>query len=116
MGVGVAAQRKHVPLRERDGPLPNVRVFNPLYLLDFLQGGQEGHPLSVLAPFGPLAPLTTQHGTTAVALTEATAAIQSSTGTISAITTYRRHNKPALEPVGDCLDDLEPPIGGAGRR
>ena len=44
-----------------------------------------------------------------MALTEATAAIQSSTG---AITIYRRHNKPALGPVGDCLDDLEPPFGG----
>ena len=37
-----------------------------------------------------------------------TAAIQSSTG---AITIYRRHNKPALGPPGDCLDDLEPPFG-----
>jgi hypothetical protein len=43
-------------------------------------------------------------GREVVALTEATAAIQSSTG---AITTYRCHNKPALGPVGDCLDDLE---------
>jgi hypothetical protein len=25
-------------------------------------------------------------------------------------TTYRRHNKPALGPVGDSLDDLEPPF------
>ena len=48
-------------------------------------------------------------GRPVVALTEATAAIQSSTG---AITIYRRHNKPALGPVGDCLDDLEPPFGG----
>jgi hypothetical protein len=38
-----------------------------------------------------------------VALTEATAAIQSSTG---AITVYRWHNKPALGPVGDSLDDF----------
>jgi len=44
-----------------------------------------------------------------VALTEATAAIQSSTG---ALTIYRRHNKPALGPVGDSLDGLEPPFGG----
>ena len=48
-------------------------------------------------------------GRAVVALTEATAAIQSSTG---AITIYRRHNKPALCPVGDRLDDLEPPFGG----
>jgi hypothetical protein len=37
-------------------------------------------------------------GRPVVALTEATAAIQSSTG---AITIYRRHNKPAVGPVGD---------------
>jgi hypothetical protein len=39
-----------------------------------------------------------------VALPDATAAIQSSTG---AITTYRRFNKPAFGPVGDSLDDLQ---------
>jgi hypothetical protein len=44
-------------------------------------------------------------GREAVALTEATAAIQNPTG---AITIYRRHNKPALGPIGDSLDDLEP--------
>jgi hypothetical protein len=49
-------------------------------------------------------------GREVVALTEATAAIQSSTG---AITTYRRHNKPALAPPGDSLDDLEAPFGGS---
>jgi hypothetical protein len=42
-------------------------------------------------------------GREVVALTAATAAIASSTGSI---TTYRRHNKPALGPVGDSLDDL----------
>jgi hypothetical protein len=46
-------------------------------------------------------------GREVVALTEATAAIQSSNGAISAITTYRRHNNPALGPVGDTLDDLQ---------
>jgi hypothetical protein len=40
-------------------------------------------------------------GRPVVALTEATAAIQSSTG---AITIYRRHSKPALGPVGDRHD------------
>jgi hypothetical protein len=45
-----------------------------------------------------------------VALTEATAAIQSPTG---ALTIFRRHNKPALGPVGDTLDDLQPPFGGS---
>jgi hypothetical protein len=44
-----------------------------------------------------------------IVLTEATAAIQSSTG---ATTIYRRHNKPALGPLGDSLDDFEPPFGG----
>ena len=48
-----------------------------------------------------------------VAPTEATAAIQSSTG---ALTIYRRHNKPALGPVGDSLDGLEPPVGGSAVR
>jgi hypothetical protein len=42
-------------------------------------------------------------GRPVVALTETTAAIQNPTG---AITTYRRHNKPALGPAGDSLDDL----------
>ena len=43
-------------------------------------------------------------GREVVALTEATAAIQNPTG---AITVYRRHNKPALGPVGDSLDDFQ---------
>ncbi len=43
-------------------------------------------------------------GRPVVALTEATAAIQSSTG---AITTYRSYNKPAFGPVGDSLDDFK---------
>jgi hypothetical protein len=50
------------------------------------------------------------YGREVVALTEATVAIQNPTG---AITIYRRHNKPALGPVGDSLDDLEPPLGAA---
>jgi hypothetical protein len=48
-------------------------------------------------------------GRPVVALTEATAAIENPTG---AITTYRRFNRPALGPVGDSLDDLDPPFGG----
>jgi hypothetical protein len=43
-------------------------------------------------------------GRPVVALTETTAAIQNPTG---AITIYRRHNKPALGPVGDSLDDFK---------
>lgn len=46
-------------------------------------------------------------GRPVVALTEATAAIQTVSG---GILNYRKHNKPALGPVGDSLDDL-----GAGR-
>src|SRR5499427_7013975 len=42
-------------------------------------------------------------GRPVLALTEGTAAIESPTGTI---TVYRRHNKPALGPLGDSLDDL----------
>jgi hypothetical protein len=43
-------------------------------------------------------------GREVVALTEATAAIQNATG---AIIVYRRHNKPALGPLGDSLDDFQ---------
>jgi hypothetical protein len=43
------------------------------------------------------------HGCPVIALTEATAAIQNPSG---AITIYRKHNKPALGPTGDSLDDL----------
>jgi hypothetical protein len=42
-------------------------------------------------------------GRQVLALTESTAAIESPTG---AITVYRRHNKPALGPLGDSLEDL----------
>jgi hypothetical protein len=42
-------------------------------------------------------------GREVVAFTEATAAIQNPTG---AITVYRRHNKPALGPLGDSLRDF----------
>jgi hypothetical protein len=43
-----------------------------------------------------------------VALTETTAAIRHASGKI---TTYRRFHKPALGPLGDCLDDIGPSIG-----
>jgi hypothetical protein len=39
-----------------------------------------------------------------VALTEATAAIENTTGNI---TVYRRYNKPGLGPLGDSLEDLK---------
>jgi hypothetical protein len=43
-------------------------------------------------------------GREVVALTDATAAIKN---TIGNITIYRRHNKPALGPLGDSLDDFQ---------
>ena len=43
-------------------------------------------------------------GRPVLALTASTAAIESPTGTV---TVYRRHNEPALGPVGDNLDDLK---------
>jgi hypothetical protein len=43
-------------------------------------------------------------GRPVVALTETTAAIMNPT---SNVTVYRKHNKPALGPVGDSLDDLQ---------
>jgi hypothetical protein len=42
-------------------------------------------------------------GRPVLALTKATAAVENPTGTI---TVYRRHNKPALGPLGDSLEDL----------
>lgn len=45
-------------------------------------------------------------GREVVALTEATAAIQNQTGNV---TTYRRHNKPVFGPLGDSLNDFDPP-------
>ena len=43
-------------------------------------------------------------GRPVVALTADTAAIENPTG---AVIVYRRHNKPALGPMGDCLGDFE---------
>jgi hypothetical protein len=43
-------------------------------------------------------------GCSIMALTESTAAIRMSTGSI---VTYRKHNKPAYGPLGDSLDDLK---------
>jgi len=43
-------------------------------------------------------------GRPVVALTEATAAIENPTGNI---TVYRKHNKPALGPVGDSMEDFK---------
>jgi hypothetical protein len=43
-------------------------------------------------------------GRRVTALTEATAAIENPTGNV---TVYRKHNKPALGPLGDSLDDFK---------
>lgn len=43
-------------------------------------------------------------GRTIVAMSSSTAAIQHKTG---AITSYRKHNKPGLGPLGDSLDDFK---------
>jgi len=43
-------------------------------------------------------------GRPVVALTADTAAIENATGSI---TTYRKHHKPALGPLGDSLDDFK---------
>jgi hypothetical protein len=43
-------------------------------------------------------------GRAVIALTETEAAIQSS----GAVVMYRKLNKPALGPLGDCLDDMRP--------
>ena len=42
-------------------------------------------------------------GRQVLSLTESTAAVENQTG---AVTVYRRHNKPALGPLGDSLEDL----------
>jgi hypothetical protein len=44
-------------------------------------------------------------GRPVVALSDTTAAIEQTTG---AVTIYRKNNKPALGPVGDSLDDINP--------
>ena len=50
-------------------------------------------------------------GRKVLALTEATASIRNpNTGNL---TVYRCHDKPALAPPGDSLDDLEVPFGGS---
>jgi len=43
-------------------------------------------------------------GRRVVELTKEKAVIETATGTVS----YRRHNKPALRPLGDSLDDFTP--------
>jgi hypothetical protein len=44
-------------------------------------------------------------GRTVIALSEGEAAIRGHSGSV---TVYRKHHKPALGPLGDCLDDLGP--------
>jgi hypothetical protein len=44
------------------------------------------------------------NGSPVVAISSSTAAIKSKAGSI---TSYRKHNKPALGPLGDSLDDFK---------
>jgi hypothetical protein len=80
-------------------------------LFDLDRPPEKPHPsYSRLSRYDEIGLIWLLQGREIGALTEATAAIQSSTG---AITVYRRFNKPALGPLGDSLDDLEPPFGGS---
>jgi hypothetical protein len=79
-------------------------------LFGLQQPPEDPHPsYSRLARYDESGLVWLLRGREVIVLTEATAAIQSSTG---ATTIYRRHNKPALGPLGDSLDDFEPPFGG----
>jgi len=64
---------------------------------------QPHHSYSRLSRYDAMGLIWLLRGRPVVALTEATAAIESPTGNI---TMYRRFNKPALGPLGDSLDDL----------
>jgi hypothetical protein len=66
---------------------------------------ENPHPsFSRLSRYGHTGLIWLLHRCPVIFLTEATAAIQNPSG---AITIYRKHNKPALGPTGDSLDDLE---------
>jgi hypothetical protein len=80
-------------------------------LLGLHQPPDKPHPsYSRLSRYDETGLIWLLHGRKVVALTEATAAIESSTG---AVMVYRRFNKPALGPLGDSVADLEPPFGGS---
>ena len=81
-------------------------------LLGLHQPPDKPHPsYSRLSRYDEIGLIWLLRGRPVIALTEATAAIQNPTG---AVTVYRRFNKPALGPVGDSLDDLEPAVRLAG--
>src|SRR5262249_49739703 len=72
---------------------------------------EKPHPsYSRLSRYDQIGLIWLLQGREVVALTESTAAIQNPTG---AANVYRKFNKPALGPLGDSLDDLEPPLGGS---
>ena len=80
-------------------------------LFGLLQPPEDPHPsYSRLSRYDETGLIWLLCGREVVALTETTAAIHNPA---AAITIYRRHNKPALGPVGDSLDDFEPPFGGS---
>jgi hypothetical protein len=62
------------------------------------------HPTAPLARYDAMGLVWLLRGRRVVALTEKTATIRTLTGTL----THYRHNKPALGPLGDTLDDLDP--------
>jgi hypothetical protein len=62
------------------------------------------HPDLLHRPLAPAKCCSQLQGQLRWVLTADTAAIQSLTG---AITVYRKHNKPALGPVGDSLGDFD---------
>ena len=63
------------------------------------------HPLAPLLRYDAMGLVWLLRGRSVVALTSESAAIENPSG---AICVYRRYNKPALGPLGDSLEDLDP--------
>jgi hypothetical protein len=61
-----------------------------------------GRPYQVLSLYDQTGLVWLLRGRRVIAITEDTAVIETTMGTVS----YRRHNKPALGPLGDSLDDM----------
>jgi hypothetical protein len=87
----------HVPPEKPHPSYSRLSRYDETGLIWLLSGGT--------APRGGRSTSGTHRGREVIALTEATATIKNpATGTI---TTYRRHNKPALGPEGDSMDDFQ---------
>jgi hypothetical protein len=79
--------------------------WSPADLFELHKPPANPHPsYSRLSRYDAAGLLWVTEGRPVVALTESTAAIQTSTGSILA---YRKHNKPGLGPLGDSLEDLK---------